>query len=112
MWETGPMWPASAAQAADWPRLAGARGSLEHNGAERRANWPRPELPCFSPTVGSWVVVGDQRRAGRQAFERTLGKLSAPQVFRFEQSTAVQLAAVGWKKKDVDLMLINPPEGS
>ena len=57
-------------------------------------------------------MVGDQRRAGRQAFERTLGKLSAPQVFRFEQSTAVQLAAVGWKKKDVDLMLINPPEGS
>ena len=61
---------------------------------------------------GSWVVVGDQRRAGRQAFERTLGKLSAPRMFRFEQSTAVQLAAVGWKKKDVDLMLINPPEGS
>ena len=27
----GPMWPASAAQAADWPRLAEARGSLEHD---------------------------------------------------------------------------------
>ena len=24
------MWPASATQAADWPRLAGARGSLRH----------------------------------------------------------------------------------
>eukprot|EP00964_Phaeocystis_antarctica_P118911 scaffold82639_cov58-Phaeocystis_antarctica.AAC.3 len=25
-----PVWPASATQAADWPRLAGARGSLRH----------------------------------------------------------------------------------
>ena len=56
-------------------------------------------------------MVGDQRRAGRQAFERTLAKLSAPRRFRFERNTAVQLAAVGWKKKDVDLMLINLPEG-
>ena len=54
-------------------------------------------------------MVGDPRRAGRQAFERTLAKLSAPRRFRFERNTAVQLAAVGWKKKDVDLMLINPP---
>eukprot|EP00964_Phaeocystis_antarctica_P120921 scaffold84657_cov48-Phaeocystis_antarctica.AAC.1 len=29
MWKTRPIWPASAAQAADWPRLAEARGSPE-----------------------------------------------------------------------------------
>ena len=56
-------------------------------------------------------MVGDQRRAGRQAFERTLAKLSAPRRFRFERNTAVQLAAVGWKKKDVDLMFINTAGG-
>ena len=28
MWKTRPIWPASAAQAADWPRLAEAQGSL------------------------------------------------------------------------------------
>eukprot|EP00964_Phaeocystis_antarctica_P105399 scaffold70427_cov57-Phaeocystis_antarctica.AAC.2 len=31
MWKTRPIWPASAAQAADWPRLAEARGSLRHD---------------------------------------------------------------------------------
>mgnify|MGYP004222137093 CR=1 FL=1 len=56
-------------------------------------------------------MVGDQRRAGRQTFERTLGKLSAPRTFRFERSSTVRLDAVGWKQKDVDLMLINPPDG-
>tara|TARA_B100000787_G_scaffold84362_1_gene62128 strand:+ start:64 stop:396 length:333 start_codon:yes stop_codon:yes gene_type:complete len=110
MWKAWPIWPASAAQAADSPRLAEARGSLEHDLALKEASGEGLSYLVSHP--GSWVVVGDQRRAGRQAFERTLGKLSAPQVFRFEQSTAVQLAAVGWKKKDVDLMLINPPEGS
>ena len=111
--------------------------------------------------------MGDQRRAGRAAFERTLGtptgrkegrrlvsqpkaraaptdpgapppqlgslrrprqlascqsdyevflslsaqpgKLTAPRRFEFERSTAVRLKAVGWKQKEVDLMLINPP---
>ena len=31
MWKTRPIWPASAAQAADWPRLAEAQGSLRHD---------------------------------------------------------------------------------
>ena len=31
MWKTRPMWPASAARAAGWPRLAEARGSLRHD---------------------------------------------------------------------------------
>ena len=31
MWKTRPIWPASAAQAADWPRLADVRGSLRHD---------------------------------------------------------------------------------
>ena len=35
MWKTRPIWPASAAEAADWPRLAEARGSLEHDLALR-----------------------------------------------------------------------------
>ena len=37
MWITRPILPASAAQAADWPRLAEARGSLEHNLALKEA---------------------------------------------------------------------------
>eukprot|EP00964_Phaeocystis_antarctica_P105788 scaffold70766_cov60-Phaeocystis_antarctica.AAC.1 len=31
MWKTRPIWPASMAQAADWPRLAEAQGSLRHD---------------------------------------------------------------------------------
>ena len=31
MWKTRPIWPASAAQQADWPRLAEAQGSLRHD---------------------------------------------------------------------------------
>eukprot|EP00964_Phaeocystis_antarctica_P100552 scaffold66156_cov41-Phaeocystis_antarctica.AAC.2 len=44
-----PVWPvgASAAQAAGWPMLAEARGSLRHALALRRASWPRSEPPCF-----------------------------------------------------------------
>ena len=30
MWKTCAVWPASAAQPADWPRLADASGSMEH----------------------------------------------------------------------------------
>ena len=37
MWKTRPILPASAAQAADWPRLAEARGRLEHNLALKEA---------------------------------------------------------------------------
>ena len=41
------MWLASQAQAAEWPRLAGARDSLRSGGAEtghRSASFPRPQL--------------------------------------------------------------------
>ena len=38
MWKTRPVWPASAAQAADWPRLAEARGSLRHDLALKGAS--------------------------------------------------------------------------
>eukprot|EP00964_Phaeocystis_antarctica_P033950 scaffold19278_cov30-Phaeocystis_antarctica.AAC.1 len=51
MWKTGPIGPASAAQVADWPRLAEARGSPEARSVPgrglRRASWPRSEPPCF-----------------------------------------------------------------
>ena len=33
-----PVWPASAARAADWPRLAGAWGSLRHGSALQAAS--------------------------------------------------------------------------
>ena len=38
MWKTRPVWPASAAQAADWPRLAGAWRSLRHDLTLREAS--------------------------------------------------------------------------
>ena len=38
MCKTRPIWPASAAQAADWPRLAEARGSLRHDLALKGAS--------------------------------------------------------------------------
>eukprot|EP00964_Phaeocystis_antarctica_P086504 scaffold54795_cov57-Phaeocystis_antarctica.AAC.2 len=38
MWKTRPVWPARAAQAADWPRLATAWGSLRHGPAQRDAS--------------------------------------------------------------------------
>ena len=38
MWKTRPIWPASAAQVADWPRLAVARGSLRHDLAQKGAS--------------------------------------------------------------------------
>ena len=37
-WGTRPIWPASAAQAADWPRLAGAWRSLRHDLTLREAS--------------------------------------------------------------------------
>ena len=51
---------ASAAQAAEWPRLAGAWGSLEHGLALIEASgepacWPKPERLLF-PHVGAAVV--------------------------------------------------------
>eukprot|EP00964_Phaeocystis_antarctica_P111680 scaffold75997_cov54-Phaeocystis_antarctica.AAC.1 len=37
LWKTRPLWPARAAQAADWPRLAGAWRSLRLDPALREA---------------------------------------------------------------------------
>jgi len=37
-WKPRPVWPASAAPAADWPRLAEAQGSLEHDLAPKEAS--------------------------------------------------------------------------
>eukprot|EP00964_Phaeocystis_antarctica_P052797 scaffold30932_cov86-Phaeocystis_antarctica.AAC.1 len=50
MWETRPIWPASAAQAADWPRLAEARGSLRHDLALKGASG-EPAGRGLSPLV-------------------------------------------------------------
>ena len=49
MWKTRPAWPASmhAAQAAGWPRLAEARGSLSSDRGLWRASWSRSEPPWF-----------------------------------------------------------------
>ena len=38
MWRTQPVWPASAAQLADWPRPTEAPGSLRHDLAPREAS--------------------------------------------------------------------------
>ena len=38
MWITGPIWPASAAQVADWPRLAEAWGGLRCDLALKEAS--------------------------------------------------------------------------
>jgi hypothetical protein len=48
-WKTVPIWPASAAQVADWPRLAEVQGSLDHDLALKgasEASWPRSEPAC------------------------------------------------------------------
>ena len=50
MWKTRPLWPASAAQAADWPRLAEARGSLRHDLALKGASG-EPAGRGLSPLV-------------------------------------------------------------
>eukprot|EP00964_Phaeocystis_antarctica_P093102 scaffold60007_cov32-Phaeocystis_antarctica.AAC.2 len=50
MSETSPLWPARAAQAADWPRLAEARGSLRHGLVLRGASGEpagRRQSQCF-----------------------------------------------------------------
>eukprot|EP00964_Phaeocystis_antarctica_P126572 scaffold90248_cov72-Phaeocystis_antarctica.AAC.1 len=43
MWKARPVWPASinAARVADWPRLAGAWGRLEHDLALKEASGER-----------------------------------------------------------------------
>ena len=50
----GPVWPASAARAADWPRPAEAPGSLSHALALKEASGEpagrKAEPPCFRRT--------------------------------------------------------------
>ena len=58
---------------------------------------------------GSWVIVGDARRAGREAFMQKLREVSAGTPPCFGPSTSVRLKAVGWKQKHVDLMHVNTP---
>lgn len=58
---------------------------------------------------GTWVIVGDARRAGRQAFLQQLREVSAGEPPCFGPGTSVQLKAVGWKHKHVDLMHANTP---
>eukprot|EP00964_Phaeocystis_antarctica_P051185 scaffold29854_cov57-Phaeocystis_antarctica.AAC.4 len=61
-WKSRPIWPASAAQAADWPRLAGARGSLRHDLALRGASG-EPAGRGLSPLV---LHIGGGAGDGRQ----------------------------------------------
>eukprot|EP00964_Phaeocystis_antarctica_P094880 scaffold61507_cov57-Phaeocystis_antarctica.AAC.3 len=63
MSKPSPIWPASAAQAADWPRLAGAWGSPRHDWTLREA----PGAPAgrrLSPLVfDAGAGAGGCRRA-------------------------------------------------
>lgn len=58
---------------------------------------------------GSWVIVGDARRAGRETFVQKLREVSAGEPPCFGPGTSVRLKAVGWKQKHVDLMHVNTP---
>lgn len=62
---------------------------------------------------GSWVVVGDQRRSGRDAFLRSLRKRTPEGThYAFDEladEVSVQLPALGWKAKRVGMMRINEP---
>ena len=61
-----PVWLASAAQAADWPMLAGAAPSDAERGL-RRASWPRSEreLSSASPRPEPACFSTQARRAAR-----------------------------------------------
>ena len=72
--KTRPIWPAGAAQVADWPRLPDAWGQPSaYSGAERclrRASWPKTEPVCFD------IAGGHRRRSvhGRLGRGRRLCK--------------------------------------
>ena len=65
---------------------------------------------------GSWVVVGDQRRSGRDAFLRSLHErmaIKGAHTYTFDppaRETCVRLPQVGWKEKRCGLLRINDPE--
>ena len=60
---------------------------------------------------GSWVVVGDQRRSGRDAFLRALRERGLADTFGgLARERVVQLPQLGWKEKRCGLMRINEPE--
>jgi hypothetical protein len=63
-WKTVPIWPASAAQAADWPRLAEVQGSLDHDLALKGAS----EEPAGRDLSQRVPLVGESFRWGCDAF--------------------------------------------
>ena len=61
MSETRPVWPSSAALRADWPRLAGASGSLGHAPALREASGAPADrsLSHLVSDIGATATVAD-----------------------------------------------------
>ena len=92
MWKTRRIWPASAAQAADWPRLAEARGSLRHDLALIGASG-EPAGRGLSPLV---FRIG----ASRQRF--TAVSASA---------AALRVDMRGSAGEDVELDVLDPARG-
>ena len=88
MWKTRPIWPASAAQAADWPRLAEARGSLRHNLALKGASG-EPAGRGLSPLafhIGGHAVVHALRPARRGRLHTHHARLAALRLMEFSVS--------------------------
>ena len=88
MWKTRPIWPASAAQAADWPRLAEARGSLRHNLALKGASG-EPAGRVLTPLVfhiGGHAVVHALRPARRGRLHTHHARLAALRLMEFSVS--------------------------
>ena len=78
---------ASAAQAANWPRLARVWNSLEHNLALRgasglRASWPKAEPPCFSIRHARWTTRRRKRRRPLLARRRLAVRLTTARGLR------------------------------
>ena len=70
-----PVRPGSAAQAADWPRLAEAWGSLRHDLVLTwRASWPKPVPPCFRYRPLGQAAVYEEGRLVLRRRLRLLGR--------------------------------------
>ena len=64
---------------------------------------------------GSWVIVGSMKgREGRTAFLEQLLALGVSEAFPVSDrdDTVVELSAVGWKAKSVEILEINRPSSS
>ena len=84
-----PVWPASTAQAADRPRLAGARGSLEHDlalkagrGLSRLASHagaasPKLVAPCTE--LAKLLLLRERRDEAHAMAERAIAVASPAQ---------------------------------